>query len=68
VSVGRTSQPEAIVVNRDSLTGTCGDNVTDNRHIVINNAAPRQVVGVQSEQFAEPARFGVERRYRFGAS
>ena len=68
VSVGRTGQPEAIVANRDPLIGTCGDNVTDSRHIVINNAALREVVGVQSEPFADPATFGVERRYRFGAS
>jgi iron complex outermembrane receptor protein len=42
-----------------------GDNVTDNRHVVISNDL-LQVVGVSSEQFAEPATFGVELRYRFG--
>ncbi len=44
-----------------------GNNVTDNRHVVINNEL-LQVVGVHSEQFAEPATFGVELRYRFGAT
>jgi iron complex outermembrane receptor protein len=44
-----------------------GDNVTDNRHVVINNNL-LQVVGVSSAQFAEPATFGVELRYRFGSA
>jgi iron complex outermembrane receptor protein len=44
-----------------------GNNVTDDRHVAINNDL-LNVVGVQSEQFAEPATFGVEVRYRFGAT
>jgi iron complex outermembrane receptor protein len=43
-----------------------GDNVTNSRHLAIANDLT-QVVGIASAQWSEPAVYGVEMRYHFGA-
>ncbi|HEV2365956.1 MAG TPA: TonB-dependent receptor [Caulobacteraceae bacterium] len=44
-----------------------GSNVTNSRHVVIANDLT-DVIGISSAQWSEPATYGVELRYRFGAN
>ena len=44
-----------------------GNNVTDNRHLIMAEDLT-SVVGVSSVEWSEPAVYGVELRYHFGAS